>query len=574
MNYARTLLSTLCTVLAIALLAGAQAIPTIANSTPGSNVSFAAGRFVANNYNYAGASVYTGNAATGSSSMTIRGGYVVLPDGRAVEPFAVGVPIVISDGTPELVVPTSVSGCYKAQGMNQDGVFVTCTVTASFTYTHGVGAQVLSGTNGLAEAQLDAFNWGGGVVALAPGWPLRLNTSCTNCYASKAAAFAALLPYANVSFEDDTVGPPQYWNATPSSATVLAVPATLTSGTVGSNLGAASGIAGSASWGSTVYGCIAYVDVLGNEGPCSATYNFTSTASQAIGWTTPAASNGAVGWVAYLSLSGGTYALAYRVPVASMHCTLTQIETVTAACALANSTYSQSGSTAYFTSYPVNTARIWVGTGGTSSTSDYVGNTNSRISYAYAPSNHIALPGVVSASLPFTGATAPATTVPAVIGTVELPAGFMNYVGRTIRICGLVKEASAGSTATISTIQFLWNADGSNTAGAGVILGGPTVTATLVTSNADQWSFCQNLKTTVAGASATAGSILAGTGWLTASYGAATTVAAATGPTIGAAAVGSLNLASEARIDVVYLHTTGTDGATPILQDLTVEVVN
>jgi hypothetical protein len=40
------------------------------------------------------------------------------------------------------------------------------------------------------------------------------------------------------------------------------------------------------------------------------------------------------------------------------------------------------------------------------------------------------------------------------------------------------------------------------------------------------------------------------------------------------AAVASLNLAGEARINVVYLHTTGTDGAGVILQDLTVEVLN
>jgi hypothetical protein len=39
----------------------------------------------------------------------------------------------------------------------------------------------------------------------------------------------------------------------------------------------------------------------------------------------------------------------------------------------------------------------------------------------------------------------------------------------------------------------------------------------------------------------------------------------------GLAAVASLNLAGEARIHVVYLHTTGTDGAGVQLQNLTIK---
>jgi hypothetical protein len=194
-------------------------------------------------------------------------------------------------------------------------------------------------------------------------------------------------------------------------------------------------------------------------------------------------SAGAVGYVPYISLASGTYALAYRVPLTSTVCALTPLETTIAACAVTNATYGQTGSNAIVSALTVNTARIWVGLGGTSSTSDYVGNSNARTTYAYAPSSQ-------------------------------------------------------------------------------------------VTSNADQWYGCTKLKTTVSGAGVTAGSILAGGGFLTASYGAATTVSAATGPTIGAAAVGSLNLAGEARVDVVYLHTTGADGAAPVLQDLTFTVLN
>jgi hypothetical protein len=184
---------------------------------------------------------------------------------------------------------------------------------------------------------------------------------------------------------------------------------------------------------------------------------------------------------------------------------------------------------------------------------------------------------VVTSFTAFAGATAPATTVPAIVGTIHLPAGFMNYVGRTVRVCGLVQEASAGSTSTITQFNLVWDADGSNTTGAGVLLGGPKTTSTLPGSAADQWYFCQNLKTTVSGAGVTAGSIQAGAGFLSETSGSAGT-ATATGwgnaPTIGAATVGSLNLAGEARIDIDYIHTTGTDGAAPTLTDLTFEVLN
>ena len=165
MKYTRIIALALC-VLA-ASLAMAQNIP-VAQSSGGSVISFGIGKFVANEYNNYGGSqssqIYTGNATTGSSTIQIRGGYIVLKDGRSIVPYAVGVPIVINDSQAELVTPTAVSGCYKSQGMNQDGVLVTCSVTASFTYLHGQGASILSGTGGAAEAANDAFNWGGGGV--------------------------------------------------------------------------------------------------------------------------------------------------------------------------------------------------------------------------------------------------------------------------------------------------------------------------------------------------------------------------------------------------------------------------
>lgn len=552
------------TVIALMSLVGGHAVAQNAGGSSGpSRFSYVDGNFVATNYfnpPTGGVQVVTGNSTTGSSSIVLRAGYLVLGDGRSILPFSVTAPITINDANQETVTPTAVSNCNNLKGQSQDYPLVTCTITASFSNLHGAGAIVSSGTVGLQEAINDAFSKGGGTVVVDQNWTSKGGTT---------AMLAAAVPYQNVAILDSRLGIPQLWTMTPGTTTTVAAPTTLTA------LTAVPSTTPAGSYGTgTYFIAIAYVDAMGNEGQPSASFSEAGLASGSFVFTTPAASAGAVGFVPYISLTSGTYALAYRVPVSSTICTLTKIETTTAACAVTNSTYAQTGSTATVTAITVNTARLWVGLGGTSTTADYVGNSNARTTYIYAPSNHVGTPGMVSASTAFAGATAPATTVPAVLGTIHVPAGYMNYVGKTVRVCGLFTEASAGSTATVVTLELLWDADGSNTTGAPVIVSKIPITATLVTSNADQFTFCQNLKTTVSGASTTAGSIQAGAGFMTYSYGTVTTVAAAAGPTLGAAAVGSLNLAGEARIHVTYLHVTGTDGAAPTLTDLTFEDVN
>jgi hypothetical protein len=473
---------------------------------------------------------------------------VTFGNGRSGLPFAVGTRLLINDSASETITVTSITTTNSI-----------CSITATFASAHNAGAAVQSGSFGIDEAVRDIATLPtGGMVTIPPDW------------GGTTALIAATTPYANVGIEDLRGGAAiQYWNVTPASLSFLAVPTTLTAVTA---LPSATPVG---TYGTGTYHlCIAYVDIMGNEGPCSADFSEAGLATGSFIFSAPAASTGAVGYTIYISLTAGSYAFSYKVPLTSSICALTTVETTTAACAVANTNYGQSGATATVTAITVNTARLAAQLGAASSTTDYVPNSNSHTVYAYVPSNRLGIPGVVASSLPFTVTTAAGTTVPAVMGTIHLPANFMNYIGKTIRICGLAKEASAGSTSTVTSIQFWWDADGSNAAGVPVNLGGPTVTATLVTANADQWKFCQDLKTTVAGAGATAGSIVAGQGELIESYGAATTVAAASGPTIGAAAVASLNLAGEARIDVVYLHTTNTDGAGVILQDLTVETLN
>jgi hypothetical protein len=213
-----------------------------------------------------------------------------------------------------------------------------------------------------------------------------------------------------------------------------------------------------------------------------------------------------------------------------------------------------------------------VGTGGLSTASYYIGNTNSRTVYQYQPGAAIGTPGIVRSSGAFSITTAAASTVPQVLGTLALPPGFMNYVGRSIEICGYAYSSTQGAS-TVVKILFEWDAQGSDvTTGLPVIVGGPFVTGTLTTGTTGQFDFCQDLTTTVASASATGGSILAGHGYLVecALTSCATPFA---GPNMTVAAVGSLNLAEAARIQVIMVQTTSST-AVPKLMNLTVRVLN
>jgi len=547
--------------LVLALLGGLVAgiVPALAQNP--NYPSAAAGRVMASEYSKW--SVHALNAvAVGSAQMLVDNCYVsVGTENRKVFPFAINVPVTIIDGAnTENVTPTAILAPTVATGPSTGPNPFQCGFTATFANAHTAQVSVASNDGGLEEAINDAIARNIGIVTLDPTSQI------------SATQMAAALVYPAVQIEDLRNPGVTYWNGVASGTTTLPAPTTLTAVTA---LPSATPVGG---YGTGTYHlCVAYVDIMGNEGQCSADFSEAGLATGSFIFTPPAASAGAVGYEIYISLTSGTYALAYRVPLTSSICTLTTLEKTIAACAVANTLYGQNGATATVTAITVNTARLAVGLGGTSTTADYVGNSASRTTYIYAPSTHPAIPGLQSTYTAFAGATAPATTVPAVLGTVQLPAGFMNYVGRTIRLCGLFTEASAGSTSTVTEVEFLWDADGSNTTGAGVIIHGPRTTSTLPGSAADQWYFCQNLKTTVSGAGVTAGSIQAGAGFLSETSGAngtATAVGWGNAPTVGAAAVGSLNLAGEARIDITYLHTTGTDGAAPTLTDLTLEVLN
>lgn len=569
-------------------LAGTQ--PVMAQGqmpNPPSNQSFVAGRFVAQNYFYPGVRINGGGGLANTTySIQLSQGSVRLPDGRSIVPFSAGginilgqpqampaIPITVGAGlVQETVTPTAVSGCYVGAPQTS------CSVTAAFTYAHGQGEVVTSGSYGVQEATNDAAYWGGGVVSVDPSSAL----SHGGVTAVRAAiASAIVMPM--VSIEDTMQGPTMYWNPTQGGlATVFAAP----TGIMVTGQAACdathqfcSDSAAVGTWANVAYyGCIAYVDIMGQEGPCSATTNFTAVASKAIDFGTPAASAGAVGYVMYI---GTSYLLASSVAITPSVCTMTTLETITPACAVTNTTYGQVGSTfgagALFTGGAQIAAITLVTSPGkllvttASATTAYIGTPNGRSTgYVYGPSSHIGVPGVLSVSRPFTITTAAASTVPNVVATVNMPPGVMNYLGRGFRVCGF-GSATGTSTATIVGFTLWWEAAPSNASGPlPLIIGGPNVTGTLA-SAIDNYTFCQEFTTVTTGAT---GTVLPGTGYETFSDTVAGTHPFA-GPNVQVGAPAAMSLTGgvgfPTHLHVVYLHTTGTDGTGIIWQKLTIE---
>ncbi len=587
-------------VLAFSLLLGTA---LLAQNFPGASgnpspYTRAAGQFYAPAFFWAGRLISGNTSTSGSQTVVLVGstggaGGLQMADGTTVPLqtiFNVLTPVIfdLGQGAQETVTPTAVSVSTCNAGNIGIGGSVQCVYfTGTFTNTHGQSAVVADGTYGLQTAINYANSIGGGIVTVDSAWKQMGGTN---------ALIYSAIAYSNVGVQDWSNASVQYWNVTPGTTTVLAVPATLTGQAACDathTFCSDANVAGSASWGGTVHGCITYVDIMGNESVCSLDASFTSVASKAIDIGAPAASTGAVGWKPYLSLSAGSYALAYSlplltqptvlqaVPLSAGVCQLTTLETITPACALVNTTYNQASSTtgaaglfskggAQFTSYPVVTNTLNPNLDSASAQS-LNPNTNGHTIYNYAPSSRTGIPGVTSASMTFPITTAAQSTIGQVAGSIALQPNFMNYVGRQIRVCGFLSKTSTTAD-TITNIQLWWDAEGSNvTTGQPIQLSNIQITQTLTA--AASISFCQDLRTTVASTTATGGTILPGNGWFDETQVAAGTIHVAT-TNILFAAVGSLNLALNAHIDIVYNHTTGTDGAGVLLTDATVQILN
>lgn len=554
-------------------------VPAVAQQVTSYRV---AGDFVASAYGRY--TMYATNAvAAGAATMLVSKSTQSDPNGSCFidtagfgstkfTPLFVGASLRIQDNNAETVTVTGVNTTAGS-----------CSLTATFINAHNGLARVQSASGGLYEAIQAAYKIGGGRVVVDQDFYALGGTN---------AIIVAATPYSTVSLVDKSGS--QYWNVTPATTTVLATPTALTAQAACDathNFCSDGTVAGSASWGGAIHCGITYVDILGNESITSTDATFTSVASKAIDITSPAASTGAVGWKPYCSLSGGSYALMYSIPlvtqpsavgsypVSNGTCTLTNLEIINPACSLVNTSYGQTASVvgangtftggAQITGYPVVTSQLAPNLDSASSQSLNPSNGGLTI-YKYAPSSH-PFAGIQQFFMSFPITTAAQSTIGQVAGTIPLSPGFMNYVGRTIEVCGMLSKTNTTAD-TITNIQLWWDAEGSNvTAGTAVQLTNIQITQTLTA--AASIPFCQDITTTVASASATGGTIQPGTGWLTEAQVAAGTIHTGSS-NILFAAVGSLNLALQAKLEVVYNHTTGTDGAGVVLLNPTVRILN
>jgi hypothetical protein len=543
-------------------------------------------------YNWKG-TILSGNSSTsGSQSIVVMGATngsgPLLPNSQTIAwstVFFSLTPILINDANAEYMTPTSTSIGPCPSGNVGVGSGTTCvTITGTFANTHGQSAVVQDGTGGLQTALNVAQLAGGGQVSIGPAWAgaTNPNTSVTGGPASLNLVITGLVPMPLAGIIDYRASAPVFWNLQPTTTSFLAAPSALTSSTVFSSSSVSCTPSGSCFAGGTIHAGYECVDLMGNPGPISADYSFTDTSAKAVQFTAPPAQTSCLGYIPVLGLESGAANNEYEVPLVTQPtaiggpevsngvCTLSTIVTSRPVCAITNSTYGQTGSGAVVVAYPVVTSPQTFQLGGVSSTSYYAPNTIAHTTYGYAPGAHPGNAGLISQTGPATVSAALASTVPFVLGTVQIPWGFMNYQGREIQICGFVTDA-ATAVDTISAIQFWWDAQGSNvTTGIPVKLANDQITATLTA--AVNTEFCQNFVTTVPSASATGGTIQAPYGWIAEGQIAAGTIHFME-PNITIAAVGSLNLAENAQIDVVFVETTSTVD-TPKLQNLTVTVLN
>ena len=143
--------------------------------------------------------VINGPSATGTATLTLIYASVATNDGVVFSPLNTNAPIIVGgDSAMETITPSAVSAPTPL-------VYGTSTLTGSFTYQHGTGDQVRSGSCGLQEALNLCDSKGGGLVVIDAGW-VKLG-------GTQAMVEAAVTP-ANVGIEDLRFG------ATQNTATV------------------------------------------------------------------------------------------------------------------------------------------------------------------------------------------------------------------------------------------------------------------------------------------------------------------------------------------------------------------
>src|ERR1700677_3391492 len=127
-------------------------------------------------------------------------------------------------------------------------------------------------------------------------------------------------------------------------------------------------------WANSAYAQgVSCVDIMGQEGPVSATYAHTPAAgSSSVTFVAPTNCVGAIGWIPYSTLASASYPLAYKLPLVTQPtvlgnypvalsgsgCTLQTVNPNVIACAITNATYGETASNYVSLAIPVNTSPV------------------------------------------------------------------------------------------------------------------------------------------------------------------------------------------------------------------------
>lgn len=390
---------------------------------------------IASQYNYDIDSQFGGNAvSSGAYTFPIYSVTQALAFGsaRALNPFNANASVKINDITSansETVTPAAVPVTYN-------GGLATINITPTNTHT---SFHLRSGTCGLREALNDLGGLGGEVIIDQKFY----DDGCTATTIQTSATIGGTLQ-ANQYIHDISNGQDTWYTLQPSTLSALAVPTTSNTLTCAATAGL---VCQSATTGGTwpnsaeVLGDI-YVDALGGWSVASVTHTLTPSASgtNVLQFNSPAASTGAAGWLPW---GGLTYnSASYVLPVTASNCTLSTAFTGYPVCAI--------GATATMLG-PVVTTALIPQSGGIAAA--YNPNPQSHTTFAYRPSQR---PGYQFQSNygPFTACPVLTAGQLCVLGTVQLPTGFLQNlgIGGTVRFSGDVTlTPSTGGTIGIDT---------------------------------------------------------------------------------------------------------------------------
>jgi len=241
-----------------------------------------------------------------------------------------------------------------------------------------------------------------------------------------------------VGVMDVSAGGAQHYALQPTTLTQISAPTTTANVTCNGVVNFCQGATTGGTWtNAAYYFAITYIDALGGESPGSTTANFTfgTSGTGVLSVVSPPATAGAVGYRVY---GGTSYAASYSLPISSSTCTLSTQFTLYPVCAI--------GAAGTFLG-PATTGQLVPLAGG--SAAAYNPNPMSHTAFGLRP---VATQwyGFQQDYGPFVVSGALTGGQQVTLATVQLPTGFLNSIGRSLRI-----SYDVTLTPSTGTVQML-----------------------------------------------------------------------------------------------------------------------